>query len=104
MKLDTIKVYYLGDLSDEQKEVLAKNIGLKIQLCHNDQIKYSFYDEKWEYMFWSTSSDYINALTLFTQTKNERIAQIQLRIQELNNELIELDEEMGKLTYDKKEN
>ena len=37
-------------------------------------------------------------------TKDERIAQIQLRIQELNNELIELDEEMRKLTYDKKEN
>lgn len=36
-------------------------------------------------------------------TKNERIAQIQLRIQELNNELIELDEEMRTLTYGKKE-
>ena len=36
--------------------------------------------------------------------KNERIAQIQVRIQQLNNELIELDEEMRKLTYDKKEN
>ena len=37
-------------------------------------------------------------------TKNQRIAQIQLRIQELNNELIDLDEEMRKFTYDKKEN
>lgn len=33
--------------------------------------------------------------------KDKRIAQIQVRIQQLNNELIELDEEMRKLSYDK---
>ena len=99
IKLYTTKVYYLGDLSDEQKEELLNNISLRDVPSYNQQIKYSFYDEKWEYKYWSTSSKPINAITLFNKSKNERIAQIQLRIQELNNELIDLDEEMRKLTY-----
>ena len=116
MKLDTTKVYYLGDLSDEQKRELL------IRLRHIDNALayrhfcpstiYLMYSGEWyegfdlDDMREDLDNNYplVNALTLFTQTKDERIAQIQLRIQELNNELIELDEEMRKLTYDKKEN
>ena len=112
MKLDTTKVYYLGDLSDEQlQKVLEylKSIGdfttfsldlFKIYMNQDERKSLSYYEELdgWS---WCSNENSVNALTLF---KDERIAQIQLRIQELNNELIELDEEMRKLTYDKKEN
>ena len=86
MKLDTTKVYYLGDLSDEQLERFNRMFGKKIDLERTPLI--SFIDNNWHLTFYTTRAK-TNALTLF---KNERIAQIQLRIQELNNELIELDE------------
>lgn len=95
MKLDTTKVYYLGDLSDEQLQYFNKMFGKKIDLERTSLI--SFIDNNWHLTFATTRAK-TNALTLF---KNERIAQIQLRIQELNNELIELDEEMRTLTYGK---
>ena len=112
MKLDTTKVYYLGDLSDEQLEKVLeylKSVGdftkfsldlFKIYMNQDERKSLSYYEELdgWS---WCSNENSVNALTLF---KDERIAQIQLRIQELNNELIELDEEMRKLTYDKKEN
>ena len=118
-KLDTTKAYYLGDLSDEQLLEFAKYFDEN--LIHETQFKdgtyewlyglknncYFVYSEYETWVFEDIEDVYckpINALTLFTQTKDERIAEIQLRIQELNNELIELDEEMRKLTYDKKEN
>lgn len=119
MKLDTTKVYYLGDLSDEQLEELRKylinnTIHAMVFLLDIELIKDKIYTKDFvlatnEYFkTWGLySKDYygrevVNALTLFD--KNERIAQIQLRIQELNNELIDLDEEMRTLTYGKKEN
>lgn len=96
MKLDKTKVYYVGDLSNEQKEELRKES--KINKLNTELISYDDFGKCWLNSF----HHYLpktNALTLFD--KNERIAQIQLRIQELNNELIELDEEMRKLTYEK---
>lgn len=115
MKLDTTKVYYLGDLSDEQlnelikhlrnntihamifkldRELIKERIKIKgyVLTTNKDCKTWGLYSEDYWGMYLT------NALTLF---KNERIAQIQLRIQELNNELIELDEEMRKLTYEK---
>ena len=100
IKLDTTKVYYLGDLSDEQLEELRKES--KINKLNTELISYDDFGKCWLNTFHHYISK-TNALTLFETNKNERIAQIQLRIQELNNELIELDEEMRKLTYDKKE-
>lgn len=115
MKLDTTKVYYLGDLSDKQLLEFARYFDEN--LIHETQTKrgtyewlyglkndcYFIYDEYETWCFEDIEDVHckpINALTLFTQTKNEHIAQIQVRIQELNNELIELDEEMRKLTYE----
>ena len=111
-KLDTTKVYYLGDLSDEQLLEFAKYFDEN--LIHETQSKdgtyewlyglkndcYFIYNEYETWCFEDIEDVYskpINALTLFD--KDERIAQIQLRIQELNNELIDLDEEMRKLSY-----
>ena len=118
MKLDTTKVYYLGDLSDEQLQEIqdylnetnpkAKYLTAKKQreeFSHNIYLMCGKIENDWYFTSYvSENKEFTNALTLFTQTKDERIAQIQLRIQELNNELIDLDEEMRKLTYDKKEN
>lgn len=121
MKLDTTKVYYLGDLSNEQLNKLIKHLrnntthDMVFQLDRrlikdSIKIKGSVLATNKDCKTWGLYPKYYwgryltNALTLFTQTKDERIAQIQLCIQELNNELIELDEEMRKLTYDKKEN
>ena len=103
-KLDTTKVYYLGDLSDEQKGKLLEHLILvdnefvytkfspnTMYLMHKYEWREGYdLDDMRNYL----DNDYplVNALTLFTQTKDERIAQIQLRIQELNNELIELGE------------
>ena len=106
-KLDTTKVYYLGDLSDEQLLEFAKYFDEN--LIHETQFKdgtyewlhelknncYFVYSEYETWVFEDIEDVYckpINALTLFTKTKDERIAEIQLRIQELNNELIDLDE------------
>lgn len=117
MKLDTTKIYYLGDLSDDELQKLqdylnvinpkAKYLTAKKQI---EEFSYNIYlmcgkiENDWYFTSYvSENKDFTNALTLFTQTKNERIAQIQLRIQELNNELIDLDEEMRTLTYGKKE-
>jgi len=113
MKLDTTKVYYLGDLSDEQLQKIqyylneinpkGKYLTAKKQreeFSHNIYLMCGKIENDWYFTSYvSENKEFTNALTLF---KNERIAQIQLRIQELNNELIELDEEMRKLTYDKK--
>lgn len=183
MKLDTTKVYYLGDLSDEQLDILLNDLGFKTWSKGKKRFLF-LVDNKWcvSDLMYGMSDSIINALTLFTQkinydiildektyynldgiskeqyeelqneynnyekfciidlpnpsneklddnlclgkfskewmvfytTKknkkefknitdlfnNRRIAFIQLRIQELNNELIELDEEMRKLTYD----
>ena len=112
MKLDTTKVYYLGDLSDEQKRELL--IELR---CIDKPSAWRFFFQNSIYLMYNgewyegfdlddmredLDNNYplVNALILFDKTKDERIAQIQLRIQELNNELIELDEEMRKLTYE----
>ena len=102
MKLDTTKVYYLGDLSDEQFSVIKESLPIKFKdvslstiLSTNGMLSYS--EKTWWHNDRYNKSPVVNALNLF---KNERIAQIQLRIQELNNELIELDEEMRKLTYE----
>ena len=154
MKIDTTKVYYLGDLSDEQLERFNKMFGKKIDLERTSFI--SFIDNNWHLTF-ATTHTKTNALTIFDETdyrdiildeetyynldgtskeqydelqneynrnkrfcivdlqhkenekefknvidlfNNRRIISIQLRIQELNNELIELDEEMRKLTYE----
>lgn len=120
MKLDKTKVYYLGDLSDEQLEILGEwyeTVKVDSQSSGVDIIWFKTYYKTLYFAYTESDNEYIwgfcnelniskptvNALTLFTQTKYERIAQIQLRIQELNNELIELDEEMRKLGDDKKE-
>lgn len=123
IKLDPTKAYYLGDLSDEQlKEVIHyinndKYMHTAIIFKSNYVIKEirRRIDYNYDEVYLSTnrtlntwglySKDYwgrqeINALTLF-QDKNKRIADIQVRIQELNNELIELDNEMRELTYGK---
>ena len=114
MKLNTTKAYYLGDLSDEQLEKILQHLkyldgfdgfndmdlnSFKKYLNQDDRKSLCYYKE-FEGWSWCNNENSINALTLFTPTKNERIAQIQLRIQELNNELIELDEEMRKLSYE----
>ena len=113
MKLDTTKVYYLGDLSDEQlQKVLEylKSIGdftkfsldlFKIYMNQDERKSLSYYEELdgWS---WCSNENSVNAISLLDP--NYRISEIQVRIQELNNELIELDEEMRRLTYDKKEN
>ena len=110
MKLDTTKVYYLGDLSDKQKEELLTELR-----CVDNELAWKYFCPNSIYLAYSgewyegydldemredLDNHYplVNALTLFD--KDERIAQIQLRIQELNNELIELDEEMRTLTYE----
>lgn len=114
MKLDTTKIYYLGDLSDKQLEELLEylksvddfskfNLDMFKKYLKQDNRKSLSYYNEFEGWSWCNNENAINALTLFTQTKDERIAQIQLRIQELNNELIKLDEEMRTLTYGKKE-
>ena len=103
MKLDTTKVYYLGDLSDEQLQEIqdylneinpkAKYLTAKKQreeFSHNIYLMCSKIENDWYFTSYvSENKEFTNALTLF---KDERIAQIQLRIQELNNELIDLDE------------
>ena len=115
MKLDTIKIYYLGDLSDEQLEKVLEylksvddfskfNLDMFKKYLKQDNRKSLSYYNEFEGWSWCNNENAINAITLLKQTKKKRIAQIQLRIQELNNELIELDEEMRKLTYGKKEN
>lgn len=109
MKLDTTKVYYLGDLSDEQKEEILEHLRLvdsefawkrfcpgTIYLMHSGEWYEGFDLDKMREELYN-DCPLVNALTLF---KDERIAQIQIRIQGLNNELIELDEEMRKLTYE----
>ena len=112
MKLDTTKFYYLGDLSNEQLEKVLEylksvddfsefNLDMFKKYLKQDNRKSLCYYKEFDGWSWCNNENAINALTLF---KDERIAQIQLRIQELNNELIDLDEEMRKLTYDKKEN
>ena len=116
MKLDTTKVYYLGDLSNEQLEKVLEylksvddfskfNLDMFKKYLKQDNRKSLSYYNEFEGWSWCNNENAINAITLFTQSKDERIAQIQLqlRIQELNNELIELDEEMRTLTYGKKE-
>lgn len=111
MKLDTTKVYYLGDLSDEQLEKILEhlkyldnfsdvNIHMFKRYLNQDNRKSLHYYKEFEGWTWGCNENSTNALTLFDY--NERIAQIQLRIQELNNELIDLDEEMRTLTYGKK--
>ncbi len=194
MKLDTTKVYYLGDLSDEQKEELLIELRcidnpLSWRFFFKNSIYLMFNDEWYEGhdlddMRNDLDNNYplVNALTLFDKTdyrdiildeetyynldgiskdqynelqneyngnrrfcivdlkhkENEKlddnlclgkfgkdwmvfyttkenkkefknvidlfnnrcIISIQVRIQELNNELIELDEEMRKLTYE----
>ena len=105
MKLDTTKVYYLGDLSDEQLEQVYF-------YCEFNNTHFSEFKNKANYIIFCdwwiigtnmrdvrNTENIINAKELFNWKNNKRIAQIQLRIQELNNELIELDEEMRKLTY-----
>ena len=79
-----------------------KNLSrIKKYIENNEHLATNEYFKTWGLY----SKDYygrevVNALIPF-KYKNERIAQIQLRIQELNNELIELDEEMRTLTYGK---
>lgn len=90
MKLDTTKAYYLGDLSNEQYFEALKLFNIRT-LFRTNHVFWDLDSFKATNLRNRLDSD-INALTLFTQTKNERIAEIQLRIQELNNELIELDE------------
>ena len=111
MKLDTTKVYYLGDLSDEQLQEIqdylneinpkARYLTAKEQ---REEFSYNIYlmcgkiENDWHFTSYvSENKEFTNALTLFKH-KNERIVQIQLRIQELNNELIDLDEEIRQLT------
>ena len=86
MKLDTTKVYYLGDLSDEQLLEFAKYFDEN--LIHETQTKgrtyewlyglkndcYFIYDEYETWGFEDIEDVYcnpINALTLFTKTKDE---------------------------------
>lgn len=172
MKLDTTKVYYLGDLSDEQLEKVLEylksvhdfskfNLDMFKKYLKQDNRKSLCYCKEFNGWSWCNNENAINALTLFDKTdyrdiildeetyynldciskeqydelqneyngnrrfcivdlqhkenkkefknvidlfNNRRIISIQLRIQELNNELIELDEEMRRLSYDKKEN
>ena len=97
IKLYPTKVYYLGNLSDEQrKELITKNVGIHYK-SDSDANFLEYYNYVWNFVPYKENlSHFINALTLLYS--NQRIAQIQLRIQELNNELIELDEEIRKLT------
>ena len=108
MKLDTTKIYYLGDLSDKQLEELLEylksvddfskfNLDMFKKYLKQDNRKSLSYYNEFEGWSWCNNENAINALTLFTQTKDERIAQIQLRIQELNNELIEVDKKLRDL-------
>ena len=108
IKLYTTKIYYLGDLSDKQKEELLTELR-----CVDNELAWKYFCPNSIYLAYSgewyeghdlyemrkdLDNNYplINALALLYS--NQRIAQIQLRIQELNNELIELDEEIRKLT------
>lgn len=60
MKLDEMKIYYLGNLNNLELEKFRLNYNYKEKLSDNKQIRYSFYDEKWESMHWSTSSNAID--------------------------------------------
>lgn len=105
------EVYYLGDLSDKQESKLLSYLQ-EIEPESDwswifDSTKYIYFDEEWiesdVVIHPSTDSkDVINALTLFQTNKNDRIIEIQLRIQELNNEILELDDELTRLTYEEK--
>lgn len=100
--LDERKVYYLGDLSDEQKYKLE-------EITYNNSIQKHKYDYLLEFTGgrWKLTKEVqqhkpTNALTLFEQDSNQRIIEIQLRMQELNSEILELDYELRELTYAKK--
>lgn len=116
-KLDKTKVYYLGDLNDEQLLKFAKwyetvRTALQVEgidlfwlkkYSNKRLFSYYFHEADNEYL-WGFGNDkvndFTNAITLFD--KNDRIIEIQLRIQELNNEILELDEELTRLTYEEK--
>ena len=95
---DPTKVYYLGNLSDEQrKELITKNVGIHYKSI-SDANFLEYYNYVWNFVPYKENlSHFINALTL--SNSNQRIVEIQVHIQELNNELIELDNEMRELTY-----
>lgn len=104
--LDKTKVYYLGDLSDEQKSKILDYLQLVEQesdwsYFYNDTI-YIFYseDEGWIESCSTLGLGNINnsnAITIFEQYDNQRIIEINSRLQELNNEIIILNNELIKL-------
>ena len=112
--LDETKVYYLRDLSDEQKKELLHQLRcLEINygwISFEDNVKCLSFNEEWiesnNLHEVRTDLDNIhpisNALTLLEKDNNQRIIEIQLRIQELNSEILELDYELRELTYAKK--
>lgn len=95
-KLDKTKVYDLRDLSNEQYVKLFDIVGERSLLKHY----FLFFNGiEWRYTSIKMKPDR-NALTLFETNKNDRIIEIQLRMQELNNEILELYEELTRLTYE----
>ena len=112
--LDETKVYYLGDLSDEQKEELLVHLR-----CTDSKLAWYYLLPKSRYLIydneWHEGSDLdelredlnnehplVNALTLFEKDPSQRIIEIQLIMKELNNEILDLDDELRELTYNNK--
>lgn len=115
-KLDENKFYYLGDLSDEQKEDILYQLRLLEPkynwskfLQSSDYLAFCNEDKEWfegsdlGELRKDLDNEYplVNALTLFEQTDNDRIIALQLEEQKLNNRLLEIAEEMKELTYAK---
>ena len=112
--LDEETFYNLDGISKEEYDELQNEYNGNRRFCivdlqhkENEKLDENLclgkFGEDWM-VFYTTKEnkkEFKNVIDLFN---NRRIISIQLRIQELNNELIELDEEMRKLTYGKKEN
>lgn len=86
IKLDKTKSYYLGYLSDEQKDVLCKESGTKEYNRHNlDVCSYMCFDNNYNMWLYGDEPYYevINALELFYTLEN-----VQVDCRELSEEQI----------------